>query len=181
MNNDLQTMLFMTWILMAASGVFAYKSYLAVTAWFEVRRRRKEYASLEQATEENMCKGPHTWDTIKLALAGLPVDRYMVCKECGFVSTEGSVKLNGPALEIYKNELRIRQERLDRYNAVTQKKNDEVQKLMNVMVRRCIESFDGDLHKNAEALQQFYRKTVMELDSLYSKLNKELDEEERRG
>lgn len=175
------SMLFGMWILMALSGVFAYQSFLAVKAWFQLRRRRTEYSSLVRATKDDIC-GTHKWDNIKLALAGLPVDQYRVCTECGFVSTNhGSYKLNGPALTVYKNELKIRSDRVSRYKRVADKKQVETDLLMNTMIKQFYNQLDGDKQKQVELLQQFFRKSVMELDSLYAKLNKELDEEGKRG
>ena len=99
MNNDVMTMLTLMWILMAISGIFAYKSFQAVMAFREILRRRKEYPYIESAHQDLLCKGPHKWDQMKLALAHLPVDVYTVCTECGFISGEGmDYKLNKPAL-----------------------------------------------------------------------------------
>lgn len=180
-NNELQTLMLVMWPLMAASGVCLYLTILAIRNHFKLMRRQREYASLKPSSSEALCKGPHTWDTIKLALAGLPVDTYMVCSECGLVSTqEASVQLNGPALEIYRNELKIRQRRNNLQSRMDQKRRAELDRLMNTMVKSVYVEL-GSNHDHVKVLQQFFRKTVLEVDSLYARLNKEIEEEEGRG
>lgn len=175
--NDLQSLMLVMWPLMALSGIFIYKAFLAITGAIADRRRRKEYASLNNATKDTICKGPHTWNTIKLAMAGLPTDQYMVCSDCGFVSTDlGFVQLNKPALEIYRNELRLREQRKTTSEWMKQRKQEELDRIMNIMVQH---HYTDRL--DVELLQQFFRKTVIEIDSLYDRLLDELEEKEKRG
>lgn len=182
MNNDLMTMLYILWILMAASGIFAYKSYLAIKNWLNVRRQRKVYPSIEPATDDNVCKGPHKWDKTIVSISPLPVSLYNVCLDCGYVSCEDySVKLNGPGLEVYRNNVKRRDERRARQQKVFTKKQQETDQIMYKMIRMHVEQLGNDVHKNSEVLQQFFRRSNIELESLFIQLNKELEEEEKRG
>lgn len=175
--NNLEELMYVTWLLMALTGIFAYRGVLAINDFVTLQRRRRQYASLVPATKENICQGPHKWDTIKLALNGLPVDRYMVCLECGSVATqEASVKLNPPGLEMYRNEVRLRKENDVSFTEMVRRRQEELDRIMNIMVQH---HYTDRL--DIELLQQFFRKTVIEVDSLYTRLNKELDEEEKRG
>lgn len=76
--NDLEKLMMVTWALMAISGIFAYKGVLAIQDLVADLRRKKMYPAIGPAKPETMCEGPHTWDKIKLALSGLPVETYMV-------------------------------------------------------------------------------------------------------
>ena len=173
MNNELLFFLLFG-ILCSASGFVVYKIYLLITAIRESKRRRREYPSLEEATADNTCKGPHSYDRIKLLMPPLPFGEYLVCKDCGFVSNdEGDYKLNGPALTVYLNNLKLIEERKLKQQALMFKKQQDLDVLMNDLIKRNIESFDGDLHKNIESLKQFFRKSIIEVDSLYAKLNDE--------
>lgn len=179
MNNEM--MFFLLYgLLCGVAGMFWGRVQTLIKAYFDMKRRKIEYASLEEAKTELICKGPHSYDRIKLAMAELPVDEYLVCKDCGFVSnSEGSYKLNGPALEIYHAELNRRTKAIEIDAELRRRKQERIDQLMNVLVRANIEKFDGDLSKNSYELQQFYRKTALELESVYAGLKKDLDDLER--
>jgi hypothetical protein len=178
MNNpDVVTFLMFTWFLMGLSGVFLYKSIQAIFAFKEMLRRRKEYPYVERATDQRMCKGPHKWDQTKLALGALPTGKYTVCTECGYVSGQ-NVMLNAPGMEVYRNNIKIRDERRDKWNKLFQVKQQRTDEIMRQQIKACVADLGSDLHKNIEVLEQFFRKSNIELESLYSKLNKEYYDEE---
>lgn len=180
MNNDVGMMLGLMWVLMASSGIFLYKSVMVVQAYLETKRRRKIFASLEKATVENTCKGNHKWDDAKLALAGLEPGSYKVCVDCGQVAKGGSLrKLNGPAMEIYKNNIRLRGERQVKYKDLAQKRQQVTDEVMNRLVRAHVGELQGDLHANIAVLQQFFRKSSIEMEALYMDLHKDLEEIDR--
>jgi hypothetical protein len=92
----------------ACIGVALYCMYRVVLNIIKeikkIKRIGDEYAALNLATETNVCPGPHAWDTIQLA--------FKVCKDCGYVAGTG-YKLNGAGLEIFKNDLVRRAQRLE--------------------------------------------------------------------
>lgn len=166
------------WVMMALSGVFAYRSFFLIKGFIEMKRRQKQYPYLEKATTENMCKGPHAWDRAKLVMAQLPVGHYRICKDCGYVSTEeGEYKLNAPGIEVYRNAIKLREEAKAKQEALLKAKQTTLDEIMSRLVKGNVQSFDGDLHKNGAALQQFFRKTVMEIESMYTKLYEDSQKE----
>lgn len=165
------------WLMMALSGVFIYRIICIVASGLDARRKRKMYPGVQIARKELLCKGPHSWDKTKLAIDGLPVESYTVCKDCGLISSsEFNYKLNPPGLEVYQNNLKRRVERQARWDATFKKKQEVTNLLMNNLIKENITKFDGDTQKNIENLQQFFRKSVIEIDSLYTVLNKEFEE-----
>lgn len=82
-------------------------------------------------------------------------------------------KLNKPALEVYKNNLKIREENKAKWDRILLKKQAETQKIMNQMIKSHVAEFSGDLHANIKVLEQFFRKSTIELENLYSTLNKD--------
>lgn len=171
-------------ILAMFTGVAVYKAGLMFQYTKDLKRRAKDYPSVLKVKdpESELCKGPHKWDRIKLALGNLPVDTYMVCTECGYISHEGSDhRLNGPGLEVYRNNLKRREERIKRWEAAFKQKQEESHNIMNRLIKTHVGELNDDLQHNIEVLQQFFRKANIELDSLYSTLNKKLDEEDNRG
>jgi hypothetical protein len=177
MNNDINVMLGIMWILMALSGIAAYRSFIVVKAYIGMMRRRQKYPSVAKANPLTLCSGGHKWDSVKLVLANLPVDTYKVCTDCGFVSGVENYQLNGPGLEVYKNTVKLRNERKAKWDATVLKKQRETQDIMNKLIRAHVADLTNDLHKNIEVLQQFFRKSNLEMESLYEKLNHDLDED----
>jgi hypothetical protein len=100
----------------ACIGVALYCVYRVVLNTIaevkKIKRIGVDYAALNLATESNVCSGPHSWDTIQLAFKELPVEKYSVCKDCGYIAGTGH-KLNGAGLEIFKNDLVRRAQRLE--------------------------------------------------------------------
>ena len=82
-------------------------------------------------------------------------------------------------MEIYQNELKRRRRSIEIEAELNKRKTERIQEAMNRLIKLSIEKFDGDMHKNIPELQQFYRKTAMELESIYAGLKKDLDELER--
>jgi hypothetical protein len=179
MNNDTYTMLTIMWVLMALSGVFAYRSFFVVKGYLETRRRRKLFPSLESAKQELLCKEPHTWDRIKLIMTPLSPGLYTVCTTCGFVSADGgSFKLNGPALEVYKNELKSRLDAKLRWDQIERLRQERLENAMNKLIKDQVQTQDftnTDLTVRIELLKDFFRKTHLEIEVIYSELNKELN------
>lgn len=170
-------MLSLTWLLMAASGVFLYKTCLAITVWLDFRRQQKDYPGIGPADESKLCKEPHVWNSIKLAISDLPVDKYRVCIECGLVAHPGSpVVLNGPGMQVYLNNIKRRAERDARWNEAFKLKQDGMREIMNASIKSHVGLLSDDLSANVKVLESFFHKTNLELDSLYSSLNKTLDE-----
>lgn len=160
------------WFLMALSGVFAYRSFVVIKAKIEYERRRKTLSALKQPRDEDLCKGPHSWEKSMLAFAEIDTGMYLVCKECGNIANT-DYSLNGPAKEILLNNLKLREEKVAKNKALNEKRIKLIDGLMNRMVKDNIESFDGDFTKNSYALQQFYRKTVLGVECIYAELAKE--------
>lgn len=180
MNNDVATLLGIMWVLMAASGIFLYKSVLVIGAYLTTRRRRREYPSMVAVDPKTACKEVHTWDEIKLALAGLEPGYYKVCTTCGQIAKGGSLrKLNGPGMEVYKNQLKRRRENQAKLDAVKLKRQQMTNDIMLKMIRDHARSLDGDNANNVEVLQQFFRKSSIELESMYIELHKDIEEIER--
>lgn len=180
MNNGLEILPIV--VLAMFTGVAVYKAFLAVQATRELKRRSEMYPSVLKAKDGDLCKGPHKWDRVKLALGSLPVDDYMVCTECGYISREGSnYRLNGPGLEVYKNNLKRREARIKRYEQAHMAKQDQSHAIMNSLIKSHVGQLNDNLQNNIEVLQQFFRKANMELDSLYSSLNKKLDEDDNHS
>lgn len=180
MNNELELLPIV--ILAMFTGVAVYKAVLTVKAARELKRRSEQYPSVLEIKDGDLCKGPHKWDRIKLALGNLPVDAYTVCTECGFISHEGSnYRLNEPGLEVYRNNLKRREERLKRWEAAFRLKQEESHNIMNRLIKSHVRELNDDLHNNIEVLQQFFRKANLELDSLYTSLNKKMDEDDNRS
>lgn len=169
-------------ILCALFGYFAYRSYTLIKAIVDHRRRKKTLPSLEVATAENVCKGGHKWDQTKLVMHPLPLDTYSVCTECGFVSNQvGDFKLNGPGLEVYKGHIVRRDARLKRWDETFKKKQEAIHFIMNSLIKNHIGLIGPDLHENIKVFEQFFRKANIELDALYSELNKLLEEDKSGG
>lgn len=170
-------MLSLMWILMAASGVFLYKACLAVTVWLEFRRQKRDYPGVGPADKSKLCKETHVWNSIKLAIADLPVDRYRVCVECGLIAHPGSpVTLNKPGMEVYLNNIKRTAERNARWNEAFKKKQDGMREIMNETIKSHVGLLTDDLSANVKVLESFFHKSNIELDVLYSSLNKTLDE-----
>lgn len=179
--NNLEMQFFMLFgLLCVLAGVFGGRIHTLIVGILEMKRRRKVFPYLEKATEGNSCKGPHSYDRSKLAMPPLPVGEYLVCKDCGFVSNDvGSYRLNAPAQEVFHNNLKLRERAIQIDAELERRKRDRIHALMNQLIKANIEKFDGDMHKNIPELQQFFRKTAMELESVYAGLKKDLDELER--
>lgn len=107
-------------------------------------------------------------------MGDLPVDVYNICTECSFVSGT-KYQLNKAATEIYINSLRIRKEQKERLDKLMFKRQELIDKSMNDLVKREVVNFEGDLQKNIEILRQFFRKSIIELDSVYAQLNDDMD------
>lgn len=149
-----------------------------VEAYFEMRRRRKVYPALVESNKSTRCEKTHAWDRTKLVLKGLPAGTYMVCSDCGFVvGTVGDLQLNGPGLEVYRNGIKLKKERAAAYDASLKKKQAETLKIMNRLIQANLFRLSGDTNSNVEVLQQFFRQSNIELDSLYVELNKDLKSE----
>lgn len=170
-------MLSVMWLFMAASGVFLYKACLAITVWLEFRRQQKNYPGVGPADKSKLCKEPHVWNSIKLAIADLPVDKYRVCVECGLIAHPGSpVTLNKPGMDVYLNNIRRRAARDAQWNEAFKKKQDGMRDIMNAAIKSHVPLLGTDLGSNVKVLESFFHKSNLELDSLYSSLNKTLDE-----
>lgn len=165
-------------VLCGLAGVFAYRVHNLIFAYYELRRRRKIYPYVVTAVDEQLCKGPHKWDQITLAL-GEFTGPYTVCTECGYVSSERNRMLNAAALEVYKSSLKRRNERLARWEVAFKKKQEASHQLMNDLIKGHVALLGTDMQSNIEVLQQFFRKSNLELDSLNCKFNKSLDDGDR--
>lgn len=172
MNNDLTPMLLYTWVLMFLSGVFAYRSVVLLKARMDFHRRRKTFAYLNSSTEETRCKDVHSWDYANLSFSEIETGLHLTCKKCGFIFGT-DYNLNSPALEIFLNNVKLRDERKIKQSAMLFRKQKLVDELMNRMIKANIESFDGDVHKNIESLKQFYRKTALGVECIFAELAKE--------
>ena len=180
MNNSLLD--FILFILVMFVGAIAYRTFLIFKAYIDTKRQRKLYPSVIIANDKDLCKSPHKWDRIKLALGDLPVDTYTVCTECGFISHPGSKhRLNSPGLEVYKNNIKRREERVKRWEHAFMLKQKGSNDIMNTLIKSHVGQLTSDLQNNIEVLQQFFRKANLELDSLYQTLNKKVDEEDNHG
>jgi hypothetical protein len=162
----------------ALVGIVAYRTSLLILGIIEHRKLRQKYPSVEPIPPGYGCE-IHTWEKAKLVLGSLPVDSYLVCTECGIISGKNR-KLNGPGLEVLKNNHKIREERNLAYEETRRKRQEGLDSRMNALVKAHVQQFDGDLHQNIDKLQQFFRKSVIEVDSLYAQLNEELDDRSRR-
>lgn len=179
--SNIMMSLYFCWFLMAVSGIFLFKSYVAIKAYIETKRLRTVYPSIEIAHKETICKGPHTWKETKLALHPLAAGVYQVCSDCGFVAGEKNVKLNGPALEVFKNNL-IRRDRLNQqWEESLKRKQEGLKRIMNLMIKSHVGLLGPDLQPNIEVLQQFFTKSTLEIESLFAKLEQELRDQENRG
>lgn len=160
--------------LFAAAIILSSHIYRLLKAYRKVSRRRKELPYLEKATADNCCKGPHNYDESKLVMEPLPPGDYLVCKDCGFVSNSvGDYKLNGPALEVFLNNIKLRKDREAQALISMIEKQRLMDEAMNSVVRRSIQKFDGDLSKNSAELQQFFRLCVIEIEDVIHKTNKD--------
>lgn len=173
-------------LLCSLAGYFAFRTYSLVLSIIEVKRRRRELPYLEMARQELLCKGPHSYDRMRLAMAPLPIETYLICKDCGFISNdEGSFKLNKPALEVYHNNLKIRDRQAEIDLMLLRKKQEKLDLLMNKMIKGLLEDPDfyrhDDINFRIQVLQQFFRKSAIEIESMYASLKKDLDEAERGG
>lgn len=165
-----------------AIGWKANDTVKAIIQYKNDERRKKEYAALENADDHKLCKGPHSWNVIKLCLAPLPVDDYKCCLDCGYISgAGGGFKLNAPALEVYQNELKnrkIRESRMAEYNQALQEGED---KIMNENVKKMLVDenvFFGDLNSRIKHFQHYHRMHKLELRSFWLTLRdkfKDLD------
>lgn len=143
-----------------------------VEAYLTMRRHRLVYPSLVRSNTSSRCKGPHDWDRSVLALTGLSAGTYTICQACGFVAgSPEDLQLNGPGLEVFRNGIKIRDEREAAWDAAFKKKQDETLKIMNRLIQANIYKLSGDTNSNIEVLQQFFRQSNIELDSLYATLN----------
>jgi hypothetical protein len=84
----------------------------AVNAFHKIKEIKEKYAALKTATSGSVCPGPHSWDSITLAFKELPVEKYSVCKDCGYIAGTG-YQLNGAGLEIFKNDIVRRAKRTE--------------------------------------------------------------------
>ena len=163
-------------VLCGAFGVFANRLYLLGTAYFKMKESRKVFPYLEAVTKNNICSGPHEYDRITLAFAAIPTGEYLVCKCCGFVSTaRGQYKLNAPAMEVYKNELDRRSKAIKAVFEQNKLKNEMMHEAMNRLIKGSVANFEGPMQSNIEELQQFFRKTQMEIESINETLKKDVD------
>lgn len=180
--NNLWPSLLLLWAMCALSGIFAYTSYLRIKEILNIRRRRREYPSLEIIKEGEACKDLHRWESIKLVMSGLPVGSYKVCVECGMVSHgRNNLKLNKPGLEVYKNELSNRTRLQNIQSEMNFKKSSEIRKLLNNMIKRYYSELGDDKQAQSKLLERFFMSSITELDALYDSLNKELEEKIKNG
>lgn len=164
-------------LLCAVSGYFANRINLLITGLIEIKRRQKVYPYIEFAHKDGICKGLHVWREATLAL-GPVTGKHDVCAECGFVSGfDGNYKLNAPALEVFKAYLKKQFDRKILQERAFARKQSESTEIMNELIRTHAGKLSEDLGKNIEVMQQFFRKSNIELDSLYTDLSKILSDE----
>lgn len=161
-----------------AAAYTAQRIYKLVTGYFEVERRRKIYPYFEEAYDEALCKGPHKWDKTKLIMPPLPMETYMVCTECGYISgAGGGYKINAPALEVYRAHIVRRDERFKKNQDLIKQKQQAIDEAMNRLIKLHVVKFEGSINDNTEILQKFFRMATLEVESIYVTLGKQIDED----
>lgn len=177
--SDQELFLLIFGVLCAAAGVVARRAYEAIAYIVDYRKKLKTHPGLIAATADNVCKVNHKWDKVRLALAGLPVDTYTVCTECGYVvamtEDDEDFKLNEPALELYRETLKQQKEEDVKYMNRLKRRQDKLQEIMNSQIRAHVGQLTDDLQKNIEVMQQFFRKSTIEVESLLVSLKKETE------
>jgi hypothetical protein len=164
------------------SGVFAYTSYLRIKEIMNMRRRRREYPSLEAVVPSETCKSLHKWESIKLVMSGLPAGSYKVCIDCGMVSHgRNNLKLNKPGLEVYRNEINNRLKLKDIQADMNIKKHGELKKVLNELLKYYYPELLGDKDYQCKLLERFFTRSIIEIDQVYDSLNKELEEKLKNG
>lgn len=176
--NEITLMLITYGILCAGAGIFAMRSVSAIVDWKDAKRRRQEYAGLEYATDDKLCKGPHSWDQMKLAIDPLPYGKYTICKDCGFVSGQTDWMLNKPALEIYKNNLKRAEERNERERQFLAVNQELAEIVMNRLIKTHVLVLSDNVNDNAAVLKSFFKKTVLEITSIQAQTLKDFNEKE---
>ncbi len=175
MSNQMILFFVIMWVLMAAFGIFGYITYFRIKEILDHRRRKKTLPYLEEATEENICKGPHKWDETKLMMYPLPTDTYNVCTECGFVATgEGEHKLNGPALEVLRGHIVRRDARMKQIAEVEKRKFEMLRDIKHKLVKSYWDKFGIEPNANAQLLYNFFDKALLEAENAYTIAAKEL-------
>lgn len=167
-------------LIAVAIGYKVNDVFRQISTYREKARRAKNYASLELASEANTCKGPHSWNIIKLCLPPLAIDDYNCCTHCGFVGGT-KYKLNGPGLEVYVNELKNRQLRAARITEYNQALQEGEDRIMNENVKKILNDdfrYKHDLNEQIKFFQHYHRTHKLELKSFWAELRekfKDLD------
>lgn len=156
------------------AGLFAYRSTEIAIGWLQTYYHRKAFPSVQNIKNKELCR-LHTWNDIMLAVAGVEPRVHKVCTECGLVFGT-TKKLNKPALGVYHNHLIIRETKrkiVEKTIKIRQIKRDIA---MNNLIKGFITcDTSTPLQQNIEFLQNFFRKSVIELDNIDSEITKELD------
>lgn len=172
MNNE--TIFFLIYGILCAVFGFASKYlYGLITGIMDHYEKRRTLPCLVEASADTVCKGPHSWNKAKLVFPELPVDTYSVCTDCGYIAAEDeygfSYQLNKPGLEVYNNNIKLKAEDDQKIQTAFKAYQAKTQEIMNAQIRAHVGLLGTDLQTNIEVLQQFFRKSDLELKSLYIK------------
>lgn len=160
-------------ISIVVTTILAQRLVTSLIALRDYFRRRNIYPNIVKMEEKDACK-LHDWNEVFLAMASMEPKRYKVCLDCGSIAGTKK-KVNEPGLVVYKATVKARKERAEQFLELGRKRQVKLDLAMNRLIRD--EFFNGS--ESIEALQNFFRKVVIEVDSINDELVENLDEFKR--
>jgi hypothetical protein len=161
-------MVFVTNLLLL--GLFLIPTFLYLAYQTLLHRKMENTVMIIPAVSDKSCKTPHTWLKTSLKLPNkVNAKAYTICTTCGYISgTEH--RLNALALTRLSQKLEIAKSDQENYEKLRLKRQVMMDESMNRIIKENVQNFEGDLHKNIENLQQVFRKSFIEFETIYSNL-----------
>jgi hypothetical protein len=174
MNSTDSTFILLAILMFFFAYIFLRTSNI-VLGMIELKRRRKIYSSLQKA-DDTVCKSSHTWSKASLLMQPLDYGNYMVCSECGFVGGT-QYQLNKPGLEVFKNNLKIKEE----YDIRRQNIQDRFKEIVSADMDLWIKTHSGKFWaansiQCRELLEKFYYDMTISSEAAISRAENEFKE-----
>lgn len=161
-----------------AFGIFACLTHQALESWLKYVQVRNDFPALHKINEKELCK-LHTWAYMNLALRGLEPGRYSVCLTCGNVART-KLKVNKPGLEHYLEAKKLKESEYALNQDLLRLRQMKLDIAMNGIIKSFIETKDTvPVQNNIEFLQNFFRRSVIEIQEVDDFIAKEFNRGDR--
>ncbi len=161
-----------------AAGIYACLSFQAIDAWITYFRTRNRFPALIKIKKQQLCQF-HAWTYMNLALRGLNPGKYSVCSKCGNVANT-KLKVNKPGLEHYNEAKKLKESEYAFNQDLLRLRQMKLDIAMNGVIKSFIETKDAlPVQNNIEFLQNFFRRSVIEIQEIDDFIAKEFNRGDR--